>query len=211
MYLEKFLDEDKMVFQTVGVDNEMFRPKNKIKVRRELHLNEKDKIALFIGRFTENKGIKCFLEGIESFLNEKNSKAIFIGEGELEGDIRRFSEKKGFEAKILIEGRIPPETLVNYYNAADFFILPSLNEGAPATIMESLLCNTPVITTDVGGIKKMIKDKREGLIIKLKSSAGIKEAIKEILKWKNRNVKQYAEKYKWKNIIKKIKEDYEKY
>ena len=74
--------------------------------------------------------------------------------------------------------------------------------------MEAIAKNLPVIATDVGGVKKMIKNGREGIIIKPKSSEGIIRAIKEILKWKNKNIRKYAERYKWEKIAKETIKEY---
>ena len=74
-----------------------------------------------------------------------------------------------------------------YLSASDCFVLPSYNEGAPVVIMEAIAKNLPVVVTDVGGIPLMVKNGKEGRLIKPKSSEEIIKGIKEVLMWKERN------------------------
>ena len=96
-----------------------------------------------------------------------------------------------------------------YLSAADALILPSSKEGAPVTIMEAFARNLPVITTNVGGIPLMVKDKKNSLIIKEKNSKDIIRAINQFIEKPIKNVKKYSEKYKWRNIIKDTIKEYE--
>ncbi|MBU2104580.1 MAG: glycosyltransferase family 4 protein, partial [Nanoarchaeota archaeon] len=97
-----------------------------------------------------------------------------------------------------------------YFSAADAFILPSSKEGASVTAMEALARNLPVITTDVAGMPLMIRNEKEGIVIKQKNPEDIVKAVRKIMTWKNRNVKQYSERYKWKKIVKDTVRDYKK-
>jgi len=74
--------------------------------------------------------------------------------------------------------------------------------------MEALARNTPVVVSDVGGVSLMIENKREGIIIKQKNPEDIVKGIREVLNWKGKNVRKYAEKYRWKRIVDNTVEDY---
>ena len=76
--------------------------------------------------------------------------------------------------------------------------------------MEALAQNLPIVTTDIGGMPLMIKNNKEGIVIRQESPKEIVKAVREILKWKKKNVKQYAEKYRWKKIVEDTLEDYYK-
>ena len=56
----------------------------------------------------------------------------------------------------------------------------------------------------------MVKNKREGKVIRQKNPEDIVKAVKEILKWEKKNIKKYAERYRWKKIINDTVEDYKK-
>ena len=95
-----------------------------------------------------------------------------------------------------------------YLSASDAFVLPSSKEGAPVTVMEALARNLPVVVTNVGGTPLMVKNGREGIIIRQKSSEDIIKAVNEIFKWKNKDIRKYAYKYRWKKIIDDTMNDY---
>ena len=61
-------------------------------------------------------------------------------------------------------GNLSQEDLIDYMNVADVFCLPSKNEGTPNVIIESLLCGTPVVASNVGGIPRVIKQDENGYL-----------------------------------------------
>ena len=64
------------------------------------------------------------------------------------------------------------------YNASDIFIVPSLADNQPTTVMESLCCGTPGCWFDVGGIPDMIKHKENGYLAKYRDAEDIANGIK---------------------------------
>jgi len=73
------------------------------------------------------------------------------------------------------------ETIVKAYNAATVFVIPSLEENLPNTIMESLACGTPAVGFEVGGIPEMIDHKSNGYLAKYKSSEDLARGIYWVL------------------------------
>tara|TARA_Y100001935_G_C17258116_1_gene484801 strand:- start:328 stop:1251 length:924 start_codon:yes stop_codon:yes gene_type:complete len=67
--------------------------------------------------------------------------------------------------KLHILSNIEQTNLIYYYNAADILLLTSLSEGSPNVIKEALACNCPVISTDVGDVKDLIKDVHNSYIV----------------------------------------------
>jgi glycosyltransferase involved in cell wall biosynthesis len=63
----------------------------------------------------------------------------------------------------------------------DIFVLPSLNEGLPMTILEAMAASKPVIATRVGAIPSVIKDGENGLLVDPKDSEGLRNAIASLL------------------------------
>jgi glycosyltransferase involved in cell wall biosynthesis len=89
------------------------------------------------------------------------------------------------------------EDLVSLYNAADVFVLPSLQDNLPNTVMESLACGTPVVSFRVGGVPEMVNHKKNGYLAKAKNSDSLAKGIYKILfkvnieDYKN-NARQFA-------------------
>lgn len=69
------------------------------------------------------------------------------------------------------------EKIVQMYNAADAFIIPSLEDNLPNTIMESMACGTPVIGFDTGGIPEMVDHKVNGYVATSRDSSRLMQGI----------------------------------
>ncbi len=147
-----------------GIDVIQFKPIDKNFARRRLSLPNDKKIILFgaINSTSDpNKGFKylkqslCYLKE-QKILN--NTDLVIFGGGE-SIDIQEL----GF--KVHSKGRIhDDDTLKLLYSAADVFVVPSLSENLPNTILESLACGTPCVAFNIGGIPNLIDHKNNGYL-----------------------------------------------
>lgn len=203
-YLKKKAPKSTIRFQTMGIEDTYFEKCNKKTARKKLKLHLNKKIIIYIGRINEAKGIRYLIDAMKEL---KEVELKIIGYLQKVEEFKEYSEKNNLN-NIEFTGGIFGEKKRLYLSAADALVLPSSKEGAPVTIMEALARNLPVVVTNVGGINLMIKNNREGIIIKPKSVEAITKAINKILTWK-KNIRKYAEKYRWDKIIKETVKDYE--
>ena len=204
-YLKKKAPNSKIKFQTMGIENYYFGHMKKIVARKKVKWPQDKKIILFLGRLIPVKGIKYLIDAME---NLKDIELKVIGWGDKEQEYKDYAKSKKLNNLEFLGSFFHREKLP-YLSAADVFLLPSSKEGASVSVMEAMARNLPIITTDVGGMPLMVKNSKEGIVIKQKDSKDIVKAVKEILKWKKRDVKKSAEKYKWKKIIDDTVKDYE--
>jgi glycosyltransferase involved in cell wall biosynthesis len=73
------------------------------------------------------------------------------------------------------------EILFNEYKDSDIFVLPSLSEGTPRSLIEAMCNGVPVIATDAGGITFTVTDHENGLIVRAKDSKMLSEAIELLI------------------------------
>lgn len=205
-YLKKISRKSKIKFQTMGIGEEYFKKMDKIKSRKKLGLYLNKKYFLFIGRVTKNKGIKELISAVKEI--KENIELLIIGEETNKKEYSTYVRNKNIK-NIKFLGTIYGNEKLLYLSACDYLILSSYTEGAPVVIMEAIAKNLPVIATDVGGVRKIIENYKEGIIIKPKSSAEIFRAIKEILEWHKKDISKYAKKYKWEEIIHSTYRDYD--
>ena len=206
-YLHKRTPNSKIVFQTMGIEEDYFKTTNKKDARKKLRLSLDKKYLLFIGRIADIKGVGFLLEAMNKIKDNKNIELKIIGFGPQESKFKDYAKKNNLKNVEFLGGVFGRRKLL-YLSAADALILPSTKEGAPVTVMEALARNTPVVVSDVGGVSLMIENKREGIIIKQKNPEDIVKGIREVLNWKGKNVRKYAEKYRWKRIVDNTVEDY---
>ena len=101
-----------------------------------------------------------------------------------------------------------------YYNRADVFILPSLNEGMSNAMLEAIASGLPVITTDTGGVLELVKD--NGFIVPKKNSEKISEALIKLIEDKDlclemgKKSREIAEKLGWDKVAGQYLEIYKK-
>jgi len=134
------------------MDQDLFRPLDRRNCKKKLGLENKF-MALFVGRFIEKKGVRVLLD-VTSKVDSDDTVFVFIGDGPLVDEIKR----KALETKnIAFVESASQNSLVEYYNAADVLIVPSLyEEPLGRVILEALSCGTPVIASNVGGIPEII-------------------------------------------------------
>src|SRR3989344_500661 len=171
------------------------------------------KNILFVGRLAEKKGVSYLIKAI-SLLN-KEVRLLIIGDGPLKKDLLSFTNKLNLKNKIEFLGYKTGKEKLKYFFDADLLVVPSIvtkigdTEGLPVVIMEGLASGLPIIATDVGGIKEIIKNGYNGLIIKEKNSKEIANKIKLVIennKFKRRlsiNAKKSSRNYDWGYISKK--------
>ena len=126
------------------IDTRLFRPMDEVE-------KERGRI-IFVGRLERQKNILALVKAVKTI---PDVKLYIFGSGSLETEVRQ--EIEGFE-NIRLMGVIPHEKLPEELNKSEIFILPSLYEGHPKTLLEAMACGLPVIGSDVEGIRGIIED-----------------------------------------------------
>lgn len=122
--------------------------------------------VLHIGRFSEQKNHNMLIKAFGEFCKKApNSVLQLIGDGEKKEEIKQLVANLGISDKVEFLGL--KENVYKYLNTADVFVLPSLYEGMPMTLIEAMGTGLPIIATNVGGIPDMLVSGVEALIIDL--------------------------------------------
>lgn len=161
-------------------------------LKQKYKIDENETVFIFVAHHFDNprKGLKVLLEAIRELKNQ-NIKVIAIGEKN--DSMFRYD-------KIIQFGYVKDKSVLKeLYTLADAFILPSIAENFPNTIVESLLCGTPVIASNVGGIPEQIT-KENGLLVNLMDV----EDWKQKLTWFIENKQEFDRE----SIKQKAKSDY---
>ena len=174
-YLCDFLQNDGIASQyncTViqnGIDVSTFRYREKEECRQELGLSQEDQILLFVADKLDypRKGYHILLDALT-----KLDEVLLVAVGHGAGDSER----------IINLGTITDEHhLALVYGAADVFVIPSLDDNLPNTVLESLCCGTPVVGFNKGGIPEMIKHATCGLIVENPDANSLTEGVRQAL------------------------------
>jgi D-inositol-3-phosphate glycosyltransferase len=219
-------DPAKISVIPAGVDTEMFRPRNRVEVRRELGLPGLDTpILLFVGRIERLKGLDTLLESVavvSRTCSGRDLKVLIVGGGgqteEENAELRRIVQLHrdlNLEEQVEFVGSKPQEMLPLYYSAADITIMPSHYESFGLVAVESMASGTPVIASNVGGLSFTVVDGETGFLVPEENHFALAEQVHTLLKNPDLRLRmgeqaaQHALQYSWRNIATQIADVYE--
>ena len=167
-----------------GVNPERFKPMDREIARRQLGLND-EKIILFVGRLDPLKGIDNLLKAVSYLKDTQSIKLVLIGGDknspqEME-ELGNIAQELRIQDSVSFPGLIKQEQLPYFYSAADVCVVPSHYESFGMVALESLACGTPVVATDVGDLKNIIRQRDAGYVIRDNSPHLLADYISLIL------------------------------
>jgi glycosyltransferase involved in cell wall biosynthesis len=132
---------------------------------------------------TPQKGLHLLLKVLPSLAPQKNNVSLLVVGG---GDFLEGAKEMAFQLsinnRVTFTGMMDVESLPDYINAADIFVLPTLRkEGLPLSILEAMACKIPVITTNIGGNASVVKNGFNGLLIPPGDMTKLEESISLLL------------------------------
>jgi len=151
-----------------GVNLEQFKPISKGSARQYLGFGN-DKIILFVGRIDPLKGIDKLIKAIPYLQNIQGLRLMVIGGGEHSQreieQLQKLACSLNIQDSVTFLGLIKHEQLPYFYSAADACVVPSYYESCGLVTLESLACGTPVVATDVGNLKSVIRQGETGYVV----------------------------------------------
>jgi D-inositol-3-phosphate glycosyltransferase len=166
---------DRITIIPCGFDAAEFWSINKTHARLTLGLSPDEFIVLQLGRMVPRKGVDTAIRGFAQLLQQPLAARLLIVGGESDpidpkltpeiGRLRAIAQELGVSSRVLFVGRKGREVLKYYYSAADVFVTTPWYEPFGITPLEAMACGTPVIGSDVGGIKFTVKDGETGYLI----------------------------------------------
>ena len=130
------VNQDKIMIKPNAVNSDVFYPRNKLEMRSKYNLPKDKILAIFVGRFIENKGPKMLIKATQ---NLEGIGLVFVGGGPqiLEGD------------NIVFKDSVISEKVPELLSASDLFVLPTWHEGSCNAIVEAMACGLPIVSSDI--------------------------------------------------------------
>jgi len=179
------VSREKMVVMPNGVNSSLFYPMKQDEARDRLPpelREETGKLILFVGYLRKRKGVDHLIEAMPTIIKEHpDTRLILIGEGSLKNQLVKRSRELSIGNHITFLSNIPHTRMVNYINASELVVLPTLAEGRPNIVLEAMLCGKAVVATNVSGIPELVRDGKEALLIPPESSSQISGAVNQLL------------------------------
>ena len=169
--------------------------KGKIEILRNMHLdlksfrvitniNERDNLVGFISRLNEGKGALNFINSIPIILKERSDiEFLIVGDGALFGQIRDIISSYKLSNKVKLVGWAHYNEMPTYLNKIKLLVLPTLSDGTPSIVSESMACGSIVLSTPVGGIPDLVKDGKTGFLLESNDPACIARGVLRVLNY----------------------------
>ena len=206
-----------------GTDISSFGSVSRSAGRAKLGLNSEDKLVLYVGRFDRRKGIETLVRAVgKSEVKQQPLKLMIAGgstpgrkDGKERERIEGIVKELGLQDITIFPGRVEHKDLVYYYAAADVCVVPSHYEPFGLVAIEAMASKTPVIASEVGGLKYTVVNEVTGLLAPARDVQAFKDAIAQILSnpsWQQQlgaNARERVEsKFSWDGVATQLDEQY---
>jgi len=170
-----------------GLDTGAFAPRKTDTLRQIYGIAPDDHVLLFLADSitNERKGLRFLLDAVQSINDTSKLVLMSVGQG-----IANVAES----IRYIQLGRMEDDRMLSLiYSMADVFVVPSIQDNLPNTVLESIASGTPVIGFDIGGIPDMVREGESGLLVPARNVASLKSAIEALL-WNDELRKSMAAK-----------------
>ena len=198
-----------------GVDVELFNPGvDGTSIRQQYSIPNDALVILFVGgldRAHHFKGVDYLIEAF-ALIPDQKVLLMIVGDGDLRQQFEQLAALSGVADRVIFTGVVPNEELPPYYTAADIFVLPSFPpESFGIVLIEAMACGIPVIAHDIPGVRSVVDDKGNGLLVQSGNKTALVKSIEylladpEIRKDIGINARAKAEaRYSWSNASSKL-------
>jgi D-inositol-3-phosphate glycosyltransferase len=174
-----------------GFSSKEFYPIDRSLARILLNLNQDEKILLQLGRMVRRKGVDNVVKALGYLKDSKVAYRLLVVGGETDSPnplacpeiarLQKIAEQEGVLDKITFVGRKNRDILKYYYAAADIFISTPWYEPFGITPLEAMACGTPVIGSNVGGIKYSVQDGKTGFLVPPNNARALADKIQLLI------------------------------
>lgn len=180
---------DRMKTIYPGVDHALFSPGSRDEARAELGLGRDEAVLAFVGRIQPLKGLELAFRALEQLTNALDREITLVVVGGASGPSGKHETEKllglagslGISDRIRFEGARRHEMTPTYYRAADAVLVCSFSESFGLSALEAQACGTPVVGTDVGGLRHIVREEVSGFLTDSRDPALFAARLKTLL------------------------------
>lgn len=169
-------------------------------------------VILYCGRLSKEKGPDVLLEAARIMKTVGvDFHIVYAGDGPMKGALKKDAIKSALADRVSFVDERPHEEVPYLMNSCDLFCLPSLFEGWPNTLMESLACGMPAVASNVGGVPDIINSADLGILVCPGDPEALARALTEGLKrwWKREAIAESCSRRSWVNVASEILKEVE--
>jgi D-inositol-3-phosphate glycosyltransferase len=182
---------EKITIIPCGFSQDEFYPVKKKEARKRLQLPADEPVLLQLGRMVPRKGVDNVIKALGQLKKKGKKVSLLIVGGESDhpdlkqcpelNRLYQIAQANNVTEQIHFAGRKQREQLKYYYAAADIFVTTPWYEPFGITPLEAMACGTPVIGTNVGGIKYSVLDGQTGALVTPENPTELAQKIDELI------------------------------
>jgi O-antigen biosynthesis protein len=170
----------KLIRNCVDIDKYTFSSQGRSRVRREFNITDSQFLVGTVARFSFQKGHEFTIEAIPKILEAfPQTRFLFVGDGPEHDKLCAKIQQQQLEPYVFFAG--VREDIAAMLSAMDLFLLTSIFEGLPLSVLEAMAVGLPVIATRVSGTPEAVLHNLTGLLIPPANSAAVSNAVIELL------------------------------
>jgi glycosyltransferase involved in cell wall biosynthesis len=180
--------EDRIFVVYNGVAMEEFDGVDDGEIRDKLGIQEDEIVLLYAGQIEKRKGLNFLVEAFRRVSDKyPHTHLVIAGSSDIwqptpetqlyEEEIR----KKCRRLNVHFLGKLSQREIPKVYKSADIFVLPSLSEGFPLSVLEVMASGKPVVATEVGGVPEVVKDGMNGYLVQPGSVSKLADTISKLI------------------------------
>ncbi len=171
-----FISNKKLSIISNGIDTKKFHPNNSSTIRKELSLDPNTILITAVSSLTPEKGHRYLLDALAQLQSKTaNFHLLIIGDGAEQSNIEQQINVLNLSDQVTLLGR--RSDINNIHAATDIYVLPSLKEGLPMSLLEAMASGVCSVASDVGDISKCIDNNVTGIITKPGDTYALMQAI----------------------------------
>jgi len=188
-YLEAGLPEERLVRIPYPVDTRVYRkatPDEKAELRTRLEMNDRLVQVLFVGGLTSRKGVHWLIEAFADLPTELSVGLVLVGpdykyDQEYSRGLRSAVKEAGLSERVTFVTGVA-DNVEQYMRACDVFVLPSVREGLPISILEAMSCSLPIVASDIPEIaRSQVADGVEGYLFPVGDVGKLRSALRRLV------------------------------
>ena len=192
-----------------GVDLDHFTPGDKEAARARLGLPADGSVVVTVRRLVPRMGLDVMVEAWAKVTSERDAHWLVVGDGPSRASLEAQVAALHMQGLVHFTGEVDEDLLVECYRAADLSVVPSVKlEGFGLSTLESLACGTPVVVSDVGGLREALGELAEGLLVPPGDPDILAERLAGVLNGTvavpgSGHCRSYAERFSWDMVAQK--------
>ncbi|ELZ89473.1 hexosyltransferase, glycosyltransferase [Haloferax elongans ATCC BAA-1513] len=203
---------DDVVHVPNGYDTDIFERIPTDEARKRLGLDDDTPVVFALGTLKPRKGFQHLMRAMTRVHDsDPGTRLVIGGQGGMRDELESLASDLGIADQTALLGYVESETLNDWMNAADVFVLPSYSESFGVVQLEAMACGTPVVATKNGGSEEVVTSEAYGLLVDgPESHDELADAVVEALhrQWDADAIESYANEFTWENVCEELADLY---